>query len=109
MCYYGTDSLTQALIGTPISEFIIYENISLNATFQKCRALSDIIVFADNATAGGYPYYPILIMSSNDTSVILNNPALTIWIEDEYLEAYKSKTNWADYAELMMPLSQYVS
>ena len=65
------------------------------STFYNCTALQTIIVEATTPpTLCGY--------ALKDT----NN--CTIYVPDESVDAYKTATNWVNYASIIKPLSEYV-
>lgn len=66
------------------------------AAFQYCTGLTRVSITADTPPSLG-------------SSAFANCSALTgIYVPDESVEAYKTATNWNAFADIILPLSQYI-
>ena len=76
------------------------EKIEGYAVFYGCPSLKSVVIYATTP--------PQLEYSNSFSDGGISKGTGYIYVPDESVEAYKTATNWSDYASQIKPLSQYV-
>ena len=109
--FYNCYSLTNITIPSGVT------SIENNA-FSNCRSLTSITIPNSVTSIGSYAFaycYSLkkVLIEGDTVKTLSNSNAFTgvlnstlFFVKDELVESYKDATNWATYADQIMPMSE---